>query len=307
MQRIWLLFVVFFSYCSMNTEETPIEVQRVTLLDSIPSGSGLAISGQAMFIIGDDATAIFQLDKSGKVMARIPMLNADTMLQRISKPLKHDLESITIATIDGREHLLAFGSGSVSPYRDSLLVIDVADPAQQRWIPLGSLYRQLRTVSAKKELNVEGAVINEDRCYLFNRSGNEIFELRSEELFRLVESNGAYEVSDIKRYAIALPGGATLSGGCMIGKQVMFCASVENTPNAYDDGAIEGSFAGILDPYDGFKLLQFVRLSNGGIRVKDKLESVDVAGAYENGDLKVFGVADNDDGTSRLYELRVGR
>lgn len=305
MQRLWLFFMLCFSYCNMNKEAARIEVKNITLLDDVPSGSGLVISGASMFIIGDDATSVFELDTSGKVKRTIPMLNADSTLQRISKPVKHDLESIAVATINGVEYLLAFGSGSVSPYRDSLLVISIADPVNQKWVSLASLYVQLRALSRKKELNIEGAVINKDRCYLFNRSGNEIFELDTESLFRMVETNGAFRVTNIKRYKVDLPAGATLSGGCMIGAKILFCASDENTPSAYDDGAIEGSYAGIIDPADGFSVKQFVRLRHGGFDVKDKLESLDLASSYENGDMKVIGVADNDDGTSKLYELRI--
>lgn len=284
-----------------------IEVEQVRVLDSVPSGSGLVVHGRSLFIVGDDATALYKLDLDGIPITRIPLLHSDTSVHRIAKPDKHDLEAVAIVGLKGGDHLLAFGSGSVSPQRDSLLVIDIGNPSMQQWISLGSLYTQLRSLSRAKELNLEGAVINGDACYLLNRSGNEIFVIKTADLVRLIETGGAHDVTNIQTHMVDLPAGAFLSGGCMRHNEILFCASAENTPNAYDDGAIEGSYMGIIDPRQEFRLKLFVRIIHNGKNIKDKIESLDIAGTDDNGNMKVLAVADNDDGTSRLYEMRVSR
>jgi hypothetical protein len=213
--------------------------------------------------------------------------------------------------VEGKESILAFGSGSVSPQRDSLLIVDVNEPLLQKWVSLKSLYEKLRKLSATNEINLEGAVISGDKLYLFNRSGNQVYIIGMNDFFPHISTGNQDVVNTIKVHQLTLPSSngvqSSLSGGCLMENgSILFSASVEDTPNSYDDGGIGGSFIGIIEWHRKPVIKQMALLKDKQDSVlKDKLESVDIIGKYSNGDIKALAVADNDDCRSKLFELRI--
>lgn len=307
---LWVLFFMLITSCKNRRSPFEVIVERVKLFDSIPSGSGLIVNSDSIFVIGDDATSLYKISISTGEYSAIPIMNTDQSQYRISKPDKHDLESLGFLMLNGKKYIAAFGSGSVSPQRDSLLLVSMDDHHQQL-VSLSNFYSVLRQQSLMKELNIEGVVAASNKLYLFNRSGSEIYELNLSMLQALIDS-GNVKSFEVKKHQFKLPssGGvqSALSGGCLLNKkEILFCASSENLPNVYDDGDIQGSYVGIISlNEDGLILKEMVEIKDKyGKILKDKLESIDMADYYSNGDIRAFAIADNDDGRSRLYELRI--
>lgn len=313
MSKLFILccFCLTLLSCKMQSRSFEVVVENVQLLNTVPSGSGIVADGDSIFIIGDDATAIFKLSRSTNEFRSIPLLNNNASLARIPKPDKHDLECLTLAEFDGRESLFAFGSGSVSPQRDSLLIINADDPLRQQWVSLRSLYETLRELSSTHELNIEGSVITGNTLFLFNRSGNQLYLISMEVFAAYIQKEQANLLNSIKVHTVSLPlvNGiqSSLSGGCALPDgTILFSASLESAPNIYDDGDIGGSFIGIISMEDKpvVKSISQLRDKQGKV-LADKLESIDVVGSYSNGDIKAIAVADNDDGKSKIFELRI--
>src|SRR5688572_916211 len=116
-------------------------VENVRALDSIPSGSGLVRTGENFYLISDDSPYYFKLGPEFEVLEKnaIPGLKKTTAY-RIPKPEKPDYESACLSEINGEKYLLAFGSGSKSPERDSLLVISLNEPKNARKYSLRPLF-----------------------------------------------------------------------------------------------------------------------------------------------------------------------
>jgi hypothetical protein len=151
--------------------------------------------------------------------------------------------------------------------------------------------------------------------FLFNRNGNDIFRLETADLAAFITTNGHSSIKNIHpRLSFALPSASGIrsafSGACVLDDQhILFSASAEASPNVYDDGDISGSYIGILsvDPASFSiqkKSIVAIKDKNGAV-IKDKIESIDIAGNYDNGDIRAFAIVDNDDGRSKFLELRL--
>lgn len=283
-----------------------IHVEERYALNAMPSGSGMVIYNGYAFIISDDAPWLFKIDLSSKEYSSIPLIDADITLSRIKKKHKPDYEALCMLPIGKKDHLLAFGSGSRSPTRDSLLIISLEDPTQQKKISLSGLYESLRSGN-NKTINIEGAVTNAEDIFLMDREHNLIHQFSITDFLDFIEDNGTPSPTP-RTHSLTFPGeaGARMSGGCLLdNKTMLFCASVENTADAINDGEIYGSFIGLMDIQE-MQLRSIASLTNTkGNPLLDKIESLDIEGQYPNGDYKIWAIADNDDGTSVLFQLRI--
>lgn len=215
-------------------------------LKNIPSASGIEILGKDIYIMGDDSPWLFRLNNKFEVVEKFPIgdLGAEKG-GKIPKQEKPDLE----AMVAFGEDLLLFGSGSLSPKRDVLLRVNPTTHLVRKYSLL-KFYDDLCAAAkfARKDLNIEAAAIIEEDLLLFNRGKNRIFRINIQAL--LTHAEGTGPVPAAKIFPVTLPAlngieagfsGAT-TGPDM--KQIIFTASVENTPNWIDDGEILGSFVG---------------------------------------------------------------
>lgn len=117
--------VLICAVISCNIEEMNLELKEHRELEGIPSASGIEITENGVYIVGDNSPWLFKLDKNFQVVEKIklfPDLNfSDSIIEKIHKP---DLEALTKGNKDG-SILLAFGSGSKSPERDIVVEIDL--------------------------------------------------------------------------------------------------------------------------------------------------------------------------------------
>jgi hypothetical protein len=262
------------------------------------------------YIIGDDAADIYTLSlkNHGYRKFHIP---GSPQAYRIEKPIKQDFESAVIARNSDINWLLAFGSGSLSPHRDSLLVMNLAN-YNTKSFSLSHLYAWLfqRYHLDKKGLNIEAATIIKDGLYLFNRGTNSMFRMPVSDLFAYINGNENAPMPVSNHYRIELPAlngiPALISGAATLDDhRVLFTASLENTTDWTKDGEIFGSYVGILDISKEIpKLETCMLLTEDNKPLIVKLESLDVISNSDK-QIDIISVADNDDGSSGLYFLRL--
>ena len=99
---------------------------------------------------------------------------------------------------------------------------------------------------------------------------------------------------------------ARLSGACTLNdRQILFSASVEDTPDWTKDGPVLGSFIGSYNinrkTVDACYLLQDVT----GKPMKEKIESLDILHSQESEAISIVAVSDDDNGISKLFRLRI--
>lgn len=296
-----------------RTEQTILSVDRIIDLPTLPSGSGLAISGATIWVAGDDSPYLFQLSSTYQVVEKQLMLPHFSGTDRIPKSSKPDFESMVEASWQGRSSLLIFGSGSKTPERDSLLVVPLAQPAQAQRFSLTQLYEAIcqKEGIGRADLNIEGAVLSGETLWLLNRGRNTVITMPLPHFIETILENKPAARLQLSIHPFTLPQirgkQARFSGACNVPgtKQVLLTATVEDTENWIDDGEILGSFVGLLD---GNSLAQGVPLQHwlvsnaAGEAAREKLESIDVV--EQSGKmLKLLAITDNDDGSSRLLEL----
>ncbi len=215
-----------------------------TILEGIPSASGIEKVGDTIYIMGDDSPWLFWMNERYEITGKIPVADVSAAVKgKIPKPVKPDLEAMALF----RNELLLFGSGSKSPQRDVLVRVNIISKKASTY-SLVQFYDHLCTAAkiTRDDLNIEAAVIFNTSLLLFNRGNNCIYETDIEAL--LAFSSGAENMPSVKIFRITLPMlqeiQAGFSGACLStdSQQIIFTASVENTPNWVDDGEILGSF-----------------------------------------------------------------
>lgn len=312
--------ILIFSLLSMLThnQEKMITTGRSVLLKNIPSGSGLAVEGDTVYIVGDDSPFLFALGPGYELKDKTLLLPSFREMDRIPKPLKPDLESLLSDTSGMHPVLYAFGSGSKTVERDSLLQIATGGEITVEHFSLSEFYGVLmkRMKIGIEDFNLEGAALMEGTLYLFNRGNNHIISLRWNDFRAFLKEEMEPSGLEMEFYPIDLPeiNGVTagFSGACPVpGKgALLFTATVEDTQNWIDDGEILGSFVGSLsvDALEKGKPVRTVLVTNEeGAAVLEKLESVDIVSRTPEGHYHALSVADNDDGASTLLELIISR
>lgn len=305
--------LLLFGNCSDMNNQRNVVLEKVVFLGQVPSASALGMWGDSIYIAGDDASSIYQFDANLQLTDTYPLLPHFAGLQRIPKPLKPDIESMAEGLVDGKYCLALFGSGSLSPQRDSMYLFFPAEPGQSRAYDLGFLYRSICDITgiADDALNIEGAVIAGDTLHLFNRGRNFIASVSWPALLAALEAPAPTPLTvDIKAVALPPHNGIQMgfSGACLVPGEnwILFTATVEDTDNWYDDGEILGSYVGGLRlTVDGKAELLWlapVTTPQGDMAI-DKLESI--ACLSGGNPLRALAVTDNDDGTSKLLELTI--
>ncbi|HEY1099872.1 MAG TPA: hypothetical protein VGF99_13140, partial [Myxococcota bacterium] len=146
----------------------------------VRAGSGCAFidvpgHGQRLAVVQDDAAFVALIDVVTGVVDVVTLPAGPHGKRRFdtgrgNKMDKLDLESIVAVDLDGVPTLLCIGSGS-APIRECVVVVGFGAEIVVEQVALPALYAALRARRdfAGDELNIEGAVIVDDRLLLFNR------------------------------------------------------------------------------------------------------------------------------------------
>ena len=275
---------------------------------STPSASGIVKYNDSLLIIGDNSPYLYCFDLNGKFVSKQLIFEAITNeFGIIEKKWKPDFESMELVN----EHqIYIFGSGSKSPERDVLVIVFLQENYRTEVVNLSSFYTEIKGLKefAAIELNIEACTILNGRIFFFNRSGNLFFSFLMDDFNSIIFNEESFISPKI--YQLRLPSikgieaGFSGATGVEASNQIIFTASVENTPNAYDDGEILGSFIGMIEFNDENEIESYSAdpLMENDNFLKIKVESV-CLNHISLADIELFLVTDNDGGSSQLMKL----
>jgi hypothetical protein len=288
-----------------------IKLEKKLIIPELLSLSGVENIGKEIFVTGDNLPNLYKINEAGKILKSytlIPKTEFEGGL--MPKHLKPDFEGMCKVKFQSGYFIFIFGSGSKSPQRDVLFVVNPEDKTNVKKHSLFDFYSSMRIQGniSSSDLNIEAAIYYDGKILLFNRGNNIIIEYTVEDLFQHLENkkfNPAF-----KFYQIFLPVlkniPAGFSGADIFEDRIIFTASVENTFNWVDDGEVLGSYLGFIslknlkDKYTPpCKLIE----ENGEI-LKLKIESVAIKKVSPNG-TELILVSDSDGGNSEIIFCRV--
>lgn len=242
------------------------------------AASGLARWGAELVMVQDDAASLALLDPTTGLATAVALPNPEGRRfdpDHAPKRLKPDLESCLVATIDGRQRVLAFGSGSTER-RERVAIFD---PPRAELVAAPALYRALREHIGGGALNVEGAVVVGDRVWFFQRGNGGAYPAVAHvdlaTLWAHLHGGPAPAIEGARRVALGaideVPLGFTDADAT---DHTWWLGSAEASPNTYDDGAVVGSAIGVLDgPF------AIIREADGAC-FRGKAEGLVVEGAH---------------------------
>lgn len=311
---LYFAALTFMLTSCMGTSSTgELKIVDRAVLQDLPGASGIVWHNNRYWVAGDDARVLYLLDESFAVkdsleipeMRDIPMVGG-----RVPKKMKSDWEALTV--ISGQE-IICVASGSKSPQRDKLLRITGRKTYRIEEYSLTDFFAYLRRSPElqSSELNLEAAALVGGDLYLFNRANNKVLWFSYKDF--MLHLNSGAPVPKVHFAKIKTPmvdghhagvSGATFhpETGCML----MTC-SVEDTGNAYDDGAILGSYLALVRLED-ISNDEIAWMPVGSEGEPLKVESVEVRKVSADGkQFTLVMVVDNDNGRSEILSAVLNR
>ncbi|GAA4052938.1 hypothetical protein GCM10022409_44870 [Hymenobacter glaciei] len=287
---------------------------RATILSEnqipgLPSASGVEIIGPAAYVIGDDSPVLYQLDAATLTLTRrIPLFDAGETFAagRLPKLDKPDLECMVALTWpDGRLGLLLLGSGS-RPNRARAWFVPTETPTPEA-VDLTALYAQLAAqLPAGVVLNLEAAATTDTELLLFQRTVGRadaalLFVLPLAATLAFLTNPTSANPPAAHQLIFELPQingcPAGFSGATFADGQLFVSASVEDTADAVLDGAVLGSFVGVVDV--AAQTATFAQLAwADGRAYFGKVEGLAVRQQLAPGQFELLLVTDDDAGGS---------
>ena len=240
----------------------------------VRSGSGIAHFCGKFAVVQDDASFIALVDAGGREVDAIALDHEkDGRRQfddgRGNKHHKLDLEACFSFQREGREALIAFGSGSL-PARERVVWVDA--PSRQTRVreasALYAVFRSQRDFSGS-ELNIEGAAlvrVDGREVVRFFQRGNgapladttpvdATADLDWDDLLRYLAEPAATgpRIERVVAYDLGSIDGVrlTFTDACAEGDRVFFLAAAEDSPDAVGDGPVAGAVLGVIDADGG--------------------------------------------------------
>ncbi|MFB6343290.1 hypothetical protein ACE1ET_16305 [Saccharicrinis sp. FJH62] len=288
-----------------------VNVSKQITLPHIPSASALVKYRDSYFIAGDDSPYLFQLNTKYEVEDSIKIFSTKHLENgRLPKHEKADFECMTVVPWGKDSDLLVFGSGSTGDKSEVMNRVDFdGQDHKVTTYDLAKLYKHIAQKSdAQAGINFEGAGLWKKKLILLNRADNTLIVIDIDD-FRDYVKDDKKDKPDIKSIKFNLPAvngvSARFSGMCLLPEEdiLVFSASVENDPNWIDNQNIVGSYIGLIDLNQLENRTPVCeRIMHNGKPLQDKVESVYVVSST-NSDIKLLGVTDNDDGSSKLLEI----
>ena len=310
---VTMLYITTLSSCKNKTMEIGITITKSVVTDAVSSGSGLAYYNNTAYLVGDDAAYIAVLPNGdSSSYTRIP-LQTTVNIDRIAKAVKHDLEVALVGNIGKESYLFALPSGSLSPYRDTVFAINLESKKVGFACSLLPLFKAIKLKAGLNDhqLNIEGAALVGDKLFLFNRGNNMAIIIAWTDFVQYVQKpKDAIPTFNLQKIYLPVINNYAvgISGACTINKkEILFTASLEETHDNVADGAIKGSYIGILRLNDKDEIslvaLQQFKDAAGNI-ILDKLEAIEIIKQKGN-NINALAMADNDDGKSKLFYLEI--
>jgi hypothetical protein len=307
----------------LKTIKLSASTQHNIVYKNIPSASGIEYALGSYYVLGDDSPYLYQLNEQYELVRKYALMyTASFKNSRIPKSIKPDLESIAHFKYGRDEMFLLLGSGSTSA-RNKGYLVNASNAYKVQEVDLTKFYEFLKGIlKIEKEgvLNIEGLAIDKTYTYLLQRplgsSSNVLFRFDTDAFKDFLLRQQAIPAAALYHFDLPAIGNNTagFSGAFTLGDKLFFTASVEDTPNAIDDGEVLGSFVGVIDlralPYASNQAnplkIATVQLKNtDGSIYKGKAESLVVTEVEPNKKYKVVVVVDDDKGSSELIEVEL--
>lgn len=232
-------------------------------LPHLPLASGVEIIGPTAYVVSDDAPYLYLLAAATLApTGRVQLFETtDFGTGRIPKASKPDLESMAaLAGPSGQAGLLLCGSGS-RPNRDKGYFVSLpASPGgavpPSQLLDLHPLYTQLRAhLAPGTTLNIEAAATTATELLLLQRAVGGgpalLFGLPLGAVQAHLLGLGSPAPAPVRVLPFELPRldghAAGFSGATYVNGTLLVTASVEATADAVADGAVLGSFVGVVD------------------------------------------------------------
>jgi len=289
----------------------PGMILKETKVIPYPSASAMICFNDRIFVIGDDATYLLILDKGLNITDSIGVFNSTE--KRIPKNIKSDLESITLVNDNKKSFLLAIGSGSLDPYRNTCILIDPVT-YQANVVSLDSFYKRIKEAGIK-DLNIEGAAAIPGGILLASR-GNKAFAKN-----HLVFTSGDFwknqDSAEIRVIKTGVNNDTSVFNGISgleyskKSDRLLLTVSTENTYNTHSDGVIGKSYLWIINDitskrrFSAVNPNRIIDLEEVDQRFRgQKIESVCIITETRK-QMELLLVSDDDRGGSSLFRVLV--
>ncbi|MCD9521703.1 hypothetical protein GLP14_02500 [Photobacterium carnosum] len=311
--------------CSPSADSShsfTFDIANSTINHNLSSGSGMVVNNGKIMVVGDDSPWLFSVNNDFKINAKTLIDQFPVNEQnRINHKIKPDFESMTMVNYLNHPYYLVMGSGSKAVLREQAYLMPVNGGENQK-LSLSNLYAQLHKAAnftQQGKINIEGIANTGNEIFIFNRGNegkNAIFTINEKELMDYLEGK-TQTLSSLKVYQVQLPkinGVQACFSGADYWKEtnsMVFTASVEgNNESSINDGAIQGSFIGVL-PLKALVNKSTINLTtysqeikNNGKAVITKAESIAIEN-QTNKQANGYIVSDNDNGTSQFFTFTI--
>lgn len=293
----------------MDSNKLDIEILSLRILKDVPSASGIAKFKDGFYVIGDDSPYLFKIDKHFDLISKNLIYSSDNLQgSTIPKMDKPDFEAMELIS---ETEILVFGSGSKSPERDVCVVVDIEKEIKYKEYDISLFYEYIRRMKVMDgyELDIEGLAMYGELLYLFNRGRNIIFRFPYNDFISYCKAGVDFPIPEVSIYSLPKINDlqAGFSGASTYGQKpyLIFTASVEDAPNAYDDGPVLGSFIGLIEINNGNLSDEIIikKIPNPGFPLK--VESVIVDKILSETESELILVTDNDGEPSEILRLRM--
>ncbi|WP_256384901.1 DUF6929 family protein [Photobacterium toruni] len=318
------LVVTGCSPASDSSHSFTFDIANSTINHNLSSGSGMVVNDGKLMVVGDDSPWLFSVNNDFKINAKTLIDQFPVNKQnRINHKIKPDFESMTMVNYLNKPYYLVMGSGSKAVLREQAYLMPVNGGENQK-LSLSNLYAQLHKAAnftQQEKINIEGIANTSSEIFIFNRGNegkNAIFTINEKELMSYLEGK-TQVLPSLKVYQVQLP---KINGvqACFSGadywkdtNSMVFTASVEgNNESSINDGAIQGSFIGVL-PLKALANKSTINLTtysqeikNNGKAVITKAESIAIEN-QTNKQANGYIVSDNDNGTSQFFTFTIDK
>jgi len=301
---IHFAFIPFLFYsCSSKKTSSDVQIKKL----DYPSASSIEYFDKKLYVMGDDATILLVLDTNLNLIDSIPFLTYPG--KRIPKDIKPDLEASAL----NADNLFLFGSGSLSPHRNSGWKYNLKTKVKDS-INFEPLYLKIKEKGIE-QINIEGACLVSGKLILVSRGNKDYrynhFIITDEQS---LTADSSFQVSiipfEIQKDTASFKG---ISGLCYVKEsdQLIMTVSTEDTRNSYTDGTIGKSYLWIINNFSNklnSKTIgadKIIDLEEIDPRFKNqKIESATII-SETNKQINLVLVADNDDGSSTIFKMSI--
>ncbi|MDQ7916484.1 hypothetical protein RBU60_02770 [Mesonia sp. MT50] len=295
----------------MRLLELNIEIESWQILKNVPSASGIVKVKEGFYVIGDDSPYVFHIDQNFDLLSTTPIYSSEKVQEdTIPKIDKPDFEAMEMIS---ETQMLVFGSGSKFPERDVCVLVELGKEVRYTNYDISLFYHHLRNLTLMQgyELNIEALALNGDSLHLFNRGRNIIFSFSYKDFISYCKTGTDFPIPKTKLFS--LPKINTLEAGFSGATTFkfkkkpyfIFTASIEDTPNAYEDGEVLGSFIGVIEIKNGEIATDFLVKKIPNPRFPLKVESVIVDKIISETQTDLVLVTDNDGAASEILKVRM--